>query len=100
MPLSPSAPAPGVPDGGADRSAAHPPGSAAIPGSSCPHRPSPPQNRAHIRAGRCSPVRTLKGLPRVFTSDSSTAPRNPEPHYAAELWEVEGNSQVSSQRDL
>lgn len=88
MPLSLSAPAPGVPDGGTDRSAAHPPGSAAIPGSSCPHRPSPPQNRAHFRAGTRSPstpVSTLKGLPCVFTSDSCAAPRNPEPHYAAEL---------------
>lgn len=41
-----------------------------------------------------------EGLRCVLISDPCTDPRNSESHYAAELWEVEGNSQVSSQRNL
>lgn len=67
--------------------------------------PAPPKavltlEQVHAHSTHLPVHRTPPLPPRVITFDSRTDPRNSELHYAAEFWEVEGNSQVPSQRNL
>lgn len=99
--------APGFLDRGADRSAAQPCGTAAFPGSSCRYRPCASKKRAHFGTGTHSHKHTYEYLYTQLCPDAFTlsfAPcidaRNMEPHCEREFWEVEGNSKVSSQRNV
>lgn len=93
-------------DRGAGWSAAKLGGAAAFPGSSRSYRPSASKKRAGFGAGthtyntHTCPFINLCSCGLIFNVSLCVDPRNLEPHCEWQLWEVEGSSKVSSERNI